>query len=200
MIHTSLPIILYIVLLIPFLTCPRCSSRQPSYIIISFTYNNILSYILQFLCIPHFVVPPISTVFPLPVIDLLFLRFLHPSFFYNIYPLFLLTYLSSLQLQTNSLNNSFHNVTYLLFINSLPLPITIYILHFRYLHTYLFPLLFIFHITPPESLIFLWILIVCDRFCFNDPPPLYFTWFSYYIFFKSPVLAAAPDMPPSKIF
>ena len=155
MLHTSLPIILYIVLFIPLLTCPRCSSRQTSYIPISFTYNNILSYILQFLCIQHFIVPPISIVFLLSVIDLLFLRSLHPSFFSNIYPLLLLTYLSSLQLQTTSLNISFHNVTHLLFINSLPLPITIYILHFKYLHTYLFPLLFIFHITPPESLIFL---------------------------------------------
>ena len=129
------------------------------------------------------------------MVDLIFLRSLHPSFFSNIHPLLLLTYLSSLQLQTSSLTISFHNVTSLL-INNLSLPITIPILHFRYLHNYLFPLLFIFHITPPYSLLLLCTPIVCDRFLFNDSLPLYFACLSYYIFFKSPVLAAAPDNPP----
>ena len=151
MIQTSLSIILCIVLLIPLFTCPRCSSRQTSYITIPFTYNNvnnILSYIFQFLCIQHFIVHPIPIVFLLSVIDLRFLRSLYPSFFYNIYLLLLLTYLSSLQLQTIFLNISFHNVASLLFINILYRLITIYILHFRYLYNHLFHLLLTPHITP----------------------------------------------------
>ena len=91
-----------------YFTCPRCSSRQCSYIIFCITKlpSNNLQYLLNTLQD----LPQLSSTHSLPyykfhfhalmMLHVGFFLHLHPIFIYVTFSIFIYTYLSSLQLQT----------------------------------------------------------------------------------------------------
>ena len=155
--------ILLLPLIYTYFTCPRCSSRQCSYLIFCITnlsFNNLQCFLntLQDL-------PQLSSTHSLPyykfhfhalmMLHVGFFLHLHPIFIYVTFSIFIYTYLSSLQLQTEHPLFSitppiatfhFHPSSYLFLLNTLltPLLSTQSVLCFSYhthfiLHLYIGP-------------------------------------------------------------